>query len=190
MAKLYTPVAVGPLALSHRVVPAPLTRLRSEQPGDIPGDLMALHYGQRASAAVCRSPRRRPCPSPAAVDAAMAASSMIVGILGIQFLWPSKALRVDVHVDGRALPRVGEARRRRVNRPSAPRPVQRGWIAAKARGTGAKGGVGVGRWRGRHVGHEILPRRASRCALGNGEGFEDGPATISNLAGAICKVAL
>jgi N-ethylmaleimide reductase len=28
---------------------APLTRLRSEQPGDIPGDLMAEMYGQRAS---------------------------------------------------------------------------------------------------------------------------------------------
>ena len=49
MAKLYTPAAIGPLALSHRVVQAPLTRLRSEQPGDIPGDLMALHYAQRAS---------------------------------------------------------------------------------------------------------------------------------------------
>jgi N-ethylmaleimide reductase len=30
-------------------VQAPLTRLRSEQPGDIPGNLMAEHYGQRAS---------------------------------------------------------------------------------------------------------------------------------------------
>jgi N-ethylmaleimide reductase len=30
-------------------VMAPLARLRSEQPGDIPGDLMAEHYGQRAS---------------------------------------------------------------------------------------------------------------------------------------------
>ena len=28
---------------------APLTRLRSDQPGDIPGDLMAEYYGQRAS---------------------------------------------------------------------------------------------------------------------------------------------
>jgi len=35
--------------LSHRIVQAPLTRLRSEQPGDVPGDLMATHYGQRAS---------------------------------------------------------------------------------------------------------------------------------------------
>jgi N-ethylmaleimide reductase len=34
--------------LSHRVVMTPLTRLRSEQPGDIPGDLVAKMYGQRA----------------------------------------------------------------------------------------------------------------------------------------------
>ena len=47
--KLFTPVQIGPFTLSHRVVMAPLTRLRSEQPGDIPGDLMAKMYGQRAS---------------------------------------------------------------------------------------------------------------------------------------------
>ena len=39
--KLFTPVQIGPFTLSHRVVMAPLTRLRSEQPGDIPGDLGA-----------------------------------------------------------------------------------------------------------------------------------------------------
>jgi len=46
---LFTPLALGAVNLSHRVVQAPLTRLRSEQPGDVPGDLMAAHYGQRAS---------------------------------------------------------------------------------------------------------------------------------------------
>lgn len=49
MSSLYTPIDFGSFALKHRVVQAPLTRLRSEQPGDIPGDLMAAHYGQRAS---------------------------------------------------------------------------------------------------------------------------------------------
>ncbi len=39
MSKLYTPVAVGQMALAHRVVQAPLTRLRAEQPGE----LMATH---------------------------------------------------------------------------------------------------------------------------------------------------
>ena len=47
--KLFSPVQVGPLALSHRVVMAPSTRSRSQQPGDVPGDLMVEYYGQRAS---------------------------------------------------------------------------------------------------------------------------------------------
>lgn len=47
--KLFTPVQIGPLTLKHRVVMAPLTRSRSVQPGDIPGDLMLEYYRQRAS---------------------------------------------------------------------------------------------------------------------------------------------
>jgi N-ethylmaleimide reductase len=47
--RLFSPVQLGALTLSHRVVMAPLTRLRSEQPGDIPSDLMVEYYGQRAS---------------------------------------------------------------------------------------------------------------------------------------------
>jgi N-ethylmaleimide reductase len=46
---LFSPIRVGPLTLSHRVVMAPLTRLRSKVPGDIPVDLMAEYYAQRAS---------------------------------------------------------------------------------------------------------------------------------------------
>ena len=46
---LFTPVQVGPMTLPHRVVMAPLTRLRSEQPGDIPGDLITEMYAQRAT---------------------------------------------------------------------------------------------------------------------------------------------
>ena len=49
MSKLFTSVQVGPVALSHRVVMAPLTRMRSEQPSDVPGDLMVEYYTQRAS---------------------------------------------------------------------------------------------------------------------------------------------
>ncbi len=47
--RLFSPVHLGPLSLAHRVVMAPLTRLRSEQPGDVPGDLMVEYYTQRAS---------------------------------------------------------------------------------------------------------------------------------------------
>jgi N-ethylmaleimide reductase len=48
MSKLFTPAEVGPYRLSHRVVMAPLTRMRSD-PGDIPSDLMVEYYTQRAS---------------------------------------------------------------------------------------------------------------------------------------------
>jgi N-ethylmaleimide reductase len=47
--KLFTPIQVGPMELKHRVVMAPLTRSRSVQPGNIPGDLMLEYYSQRAS---------------------------------------------------------------------------------------------------------------------------------------------
>ncbi len=47
--KLFSPTQIGPIALSHRVVMAPLTRSRSLQPGDIPSDLMREYYTQRAS---------------------------------------------------------------------------------------------------------------------------------------------
>jgi len=47
--KLFSPVQIGPITLGHRVVMAPLTRSRSQQPGDIPNDLMREYYTQRAS---------------------------------------------------------------------------------------------------------------------------------------------
>ena len=47
--KLFTPVQLGSVNLKHRVVMAPLTRSRSEQPGGIPGDLMVQYYSDRAS---------------------------------------------------------------------------------------------------------------------------------------------
>lgn len=47
--KLFTPLEIGPMTLKHRVVMAPLTRNRSEPPGDIPGKMMLEYYTQRAS---------------------------------------------------------------------------------------------------------------------------------------------
>ena len=46
---LFQPVRLGAFALAHRVVMAPLTRLRSWRPGDVPTALNAEYYGQRAS---------------------------------------------------------------------------------------------------------------------------------------------
>lgn len=46
---LFSPIKVGALALSHRVVMAPLTRSRATMPGDLPNGLMELYYAQRSS---------------------------------------------------------------------------------------------------------------------------------------------
>ncbi len=46
---LFQPVTMGPLTLSNRIAMAPLTRSRAGQ-GDIPGDLQATYYSQRATA--------------------------------------------------------------------------------------------------------------------------------------------
>lgn len=46
---LLSPLQVGEFHLAHRVVLAPLTRMRSTQPGDIPNPLNAAYYAQRAS---------------------------------------------------------------------------------------------------------------------------------------------
>ncbi|HEX9449260.1 MAG TPA: alkene reductase [Dongiaceae bacterium] len=40
---------IGAVTLSHRIVMAPLTRMRATVPGDVPGPLMVEYYGQRAS---------------------------------------------------------------------------------------------------------------------------------------------
>lgn len=48
--QLFTPLKVGAITVPNRVFMAPLTRLRSIEPGDIPTPLMAEYYGQRATA--------------------------------------------------------------------------------------------------------------------------------------------
>jgi N-ethylmaleimide reductase len=48
MNKLHTAIQVGPHQIAHRVVLAPLTRMRAE-PGAVPGRLMAEYYAQRSS---------------------------------------------------------------------------------------------------------------------------------------------
>jgi N-ethylmaleimide reductase len=49
VSKLFTPISIGNLRLSHRVVMAPLTRSRADLPGDVPNELMLEYYTQRAS---------------------------------------------------------------------------------------------------------------------------------------------
>ena len=47
---LFSPTRIGKIAIDNRVLMPPMTRCRSAQPGDIPTDLMATYYAQRASA--------------------------------------------------------------------------------------------------------------------------------------------
>jgi N-ethylmaleimide reductase len=49
MTRLFTPVKVGPYEFAHRIVLAPLTRMRAEE-GARPGPLMTEYYAQRTSA--------------------------------------------------------------------------------------------------------------------------------------------
>jgi N-ethylmaleimide reductase len=51
MATLFSPLTIGDLRLSSRIVMAPMTRRRALH-GKIPGELTALYYAQRASAAL------------------------------------------------------------------------------------------------------------------------------------------
>ncbi|QDQ25671.1 alkene reductase [Chitinimonas arctica] len=48
--KLLTPLTTGKTQLTNRIWMAPLTRSRASQPGDLPSELNATYYAQRASA--------------------------------------------------------------------------------------------------------------------------------------------
>jgi N-ethylmaleimide reductase len=49
MSRLFTPVRIGRIELSSRLVMAPMTRSRADDSG-VPGDLVATYYAQRAGA--------------------------------------------------------------------------------------------------------------------------------------------
>ncbi len=50
MATLFDSLALGDITIANRLVMAPLTRMRSKQPGNIPYDLNAQYYAQRTGA--------------------------------------------------------------------------------------------------------------------------------------------
>lgn len=50
MSKLFQKTSLKGLVLQNRVVMAPMTRARTSQPGNIPNEMMATYYKQRASA--------------------------------------------------------------------------------------------------------------------------------------------
>jgi N-ethylmaleimide reductase len=58
---LFTTFKLGPITLSSRIVMSPMTRSRS--PGNVPGDLVATYYGQRASAGLIITEGTSPSPN-------------------------------------------------------------------------------------------------------------------------------
>jgi len=46
---LFSPLKLGAVQLTHRVVMAPLTRMRATPPGNVPNELNVEYYRQRAS---------------------------------------------------------------------------------------------------------------------------------------------
>lgn len=48
MSKLFEPTQLKQLDLQNRVAMAPMTRARTSQPGNIPNQMMATYYKQRA----------------------------------------------------------------------------------------------------------------------------------------------
>lgn len=47
---LFTPLQLGPMTLPNRIIMPPLTRMRASMPGNIPWELNATYYRQRAGA--------------------------------------------------------------------------------------------------------------------------------------------
>ncbi|HEY8683673.1 MAG TPA: alkene reductase, partial [Rhodanobacter sp.] len=58
---LFQPIKVGELSLPNRVLMAPLTRNRAGA-GNVPGELNATYYAQRASAGLIISEATQICP--------------------------------------------------------------------------------------------------------------------------------
>ncbi|MBK6896762.1 MAG: alkene reductase [Alphaproteobacteria bacterium] len=50
MTKVFSPLNLGAISITNRIIMAPLTRMRSKQPGNIPWELNAEYYAQRAGA--------------------------------------------------------------------------------------------------------------------------------------------
>jgi N-ethylmaleimide reductase len=59
--KLFSPLQLGPVSLKNRIVMAPMTRNRA--PGNLPNELMAEYYGQRADAGLIITEGTSPSPN-------------------------------------------------------------------------------------------------------------------------------
>src|SRR3546814_10924652 len=62
---LFTPLQVGDLQLPNRIIIAPMTRTRADA-AHVPGELVATHYAQRASAGLFIAEATLPAPGTSA----------------------------------------------------------------------------------------------------------------------------
>lgn len=91
--KLFTPLKLGAITVPNRVFMAPLTRLRSMEPGDVPTPLMGEYYRQRASSGLI-------------ISEATQISAQAKGYAGAPGLHSSeqiaawKAINAGIHQDG------------------------------------------------------------------------------------------
>src|ERR1700712_1226752 len=61
--KLFSPFKAGSMELKSRVVMAPMTRSRADAKTNVPNDIMAEYYGQRASAGLIITEGTSPSPN-------------------------------------------------------------------------------------------------------------------------------
>jgi len=81
---LLTRYQLGDLNLRNRIVMAPLTRTRAENPGHIPNDLMIEYYAQRASAGLIITEGTNDCSACHNLLAAQEENPKVLTNLGVQ----------------------------------------------------------------------------------------------------------
>ena len=91
--KLFSTIKLGTRTLANRIVLPPMTRSRTDQPGDVPNALMATYYEQRASAGLIIS-------EGAPISAAGRGYSMTPGIYSKEHIEGWKLTTDAVHQKG------------------------------------------------------------------------------------------
>lgn len=95
--KLFTPLKVGAVTAPNRVFMAPLTRLRSIEPGDIPTPLMAEYYRQRASSGLIISEATQ-------ISAQAKGYAGAPGLYSAEQIAAWQRITAGVHAEGGVLP--------------------------------------------------------------------------------------
>lgn len=131
--KLFTPIIVGTMALENRIVMAPMTRCRAID--NIPNELMATYYQQRASAGLIITEGTAPAPNGLGY-------ARIPGIFSQEQILGWKMTTAAVHItggkiiiqlmhSGRISHQLNMAQGTQIIAPSAIKPAGQMWTDAK-----------------------------------------------------------